>query len=617
MKQRFLFLLRTYIAFIALFWATKLCFMIYNGLEANQASLSDYFSCVFYGLPHDLATAGYVTAFIWLVLLCSLWFKIPRLKLGFHIYIGILSVLLALILLADICLYEYWGIKLDGTVFNYLDNPRGVLASVSITYTITCTILWILYALAIYYLLHLQYPNEELPPCRSLAEKGGSTLAFILIGGLMFLGIRGGVGKSTANVGMVYYSQNTYLNHTAVNPVFSLFYSLSLSEDFEKMHDYFPEDKRQSLFQSLGYNTESLGVDTLLNNQRPNVLIILMEGCGATFVHAFDSLAHPDITPNLNKLAQESVIFTQCYANSFRTDRGNVCTLSGYPAFPDISVMKLPSKCEKLPSIARSLQQEGYLTEYLYGGDINFTNTNGYLLSIGYKNTYGDTSFTLEERKTHNWGVTDHITFNRLYDMVMSYPQDQPWHTVLMTLSSHEPWEVPYDRIKDNMVYNSMAYLDDCIGNFMTRFRQTPHWDNTLVVLLPDHGILLPDNLSDDNPRKSHIPMIWTGGAIKGPRKIDNICNQTDLAATLLGQMGLSHDDFRFSRDVLSTTYIHPSAVHAWPEGIYYMDYSGITALNLLTKPQKVIVDTPSPSLRRADAANAFLQTCYDDLGAL
>ena len=149
----------------------------------------------------------------------------------------------------------------------------------------------------------------------------------------------------------------------------------------------------------------------------------------------------------------------------------------------------------------------------------------------------------------------------------------------------------------------------------MAQLKLTKQWDNTLVIILPDHGIGYPAGISDTDPRRSHIPMIWTGGAVKKAQHVDLICNQTDLPATLLGQLGLPHDDFRFSRDVMSRTYTRPSAVHVWSEGIFYMDDSGVSAINLLAKPQSVFSETPQPSPSRRQAANALLQVAYDDLG--
>lgn len=616
MKQRLFFLFKFYALLLLIFAFGKLLFMTYNGLEIHQAQGSDFFDVLIHGLPLDCATTGYLIAPLWLGLLLSLWWSFPLGKRLYQIYTAVVATLLALILLADTCLYEFWGIKLDGTIFNYIDSPKGATASVSTGYLIGVTIAFLVFSVLLFFAFRCIATRLQSMPTR-IQTKGRGTLVFLLLGGLIFLGIRGGIGKSTANVGMVYYTDNTFLNHAAVNPAFSVISSAFKTKNYSKIHDYFPEEQRAAIFSSLGYNTQSIDSDTLLTMRRPNVLVILMEGCGATFVHAVDPEADPNVTPHLNQLAKEGILFSQCYANSFRTDRGTVCTFSGYPAFPDVSVMKMPSKCEKLSALSGALRQAGYATSFLYGGDINFTNTNGYLMATGYDKTYGDQTFTAEERLTHNWGVTDHITFDRLYQMVTTQPESQPWHIGFLTLASHEPWVVPYDRIPDDKVKNAMAYLDDCIGNFIQRFRQTPQWNNTLIVILPDHGIHYPAELTDVQTRTSHIPLIWTGGAVKEAREISTICNQTDLVATLLGQLGLPHDDFPFSRDVLSKSYTHPSAVHVWSEGIYYMDETGCSVLNLLTKPQSVFKEDPQPSVQRRDAANAFLQTCYDHLGSL
>ena len=126
-----------------------------------------------------------------------------------------------------------------------------------------------------------------------------------------------------------------------------------------------------------------------------------------------------------------------------------------------------------------------------------------------------------------------------------------------------------------------MYYLDQCLGDFIQRFRQTKVWDNTLVILLPDHGIPYKD-IDERHPLMNHIPMIWIGGAVKEARRIEQVCNQTDLPATLLGQLGLNHDDFTFSRDVLSKSYTQPFAINTYTEGFSVNDSAGYVNYDLI-----------------------------------
>ena len=148
------------------------------------------------------------------------------------------------------------------------------------------------------------------------------------------------------------------------------------------------------------------------------------------------------------------------------------------------------------------------------------------------------------------------------------------------------------------------------------RLRQSPLWANLLIVLLPDHGIGYPEGLTDLDPRRAHIPLILCGGAVREHRTVDVLCNQSDLAATLLGQLGLAHDDFRFSRDVLSATYRHPSAVHVWSEGLWHLDATGLSAVSTQQADAAPLREEPQPSEARRRAAKAYLQTAYDDLAA-
>ena len=599
--------LSVFVSTIAVFVLMKPVFMFFNGFAERSFTVINFFEVLYHGLPLDFATAGYIASVPWLLSLAGIWVRIPGLRRIYLVYFFIVSVVLGLIFVADTCLYSFWDFKIDATVFNYIDSPKGAMASVSTLYVVTATIAVVVSCMIIFGFLRLSAPRDSVRcPRRFLA-----TLTMLLFGGVLFFFIRGSVGKSTANTGMVYFSNHQFLNHSSVNPVFSIFSMLGSTEDYAEKGNFFDEKKRARLFATLGYNTESIDTDTLLSTPRPNVLIILMEGFGGAFVEAIGG--EKGVTPNFNRLSQEGVIFTDCYANSFRTDRGTVCTFSGYPSFPDVSVMKQPEKNHTMPSIAASLKKVGYDTDFLYGGDVNFTNMQSYLRATGYDGIASERNFSIKERNTHAWGVTDKITFDYLYAMISKRDTDKPWHTAFLTLASHEPWEVPYSRIKNNEVANSMAYLDDCLGRFVEKIKRTPQWKNLLIVCLPDHAIEYPEGINETDLRHSHIPVLWIGGAVRKPVRIEKTCNQTDLAATLLGQMKIKHTEFRFSRDVLSKTYTNPFAFHTFSNGFMLKDSAGYSVFDIVSK--RALKETPCPTPQRIDAGKALLQTSYDDLG--
>lgn len=605
MKKRIAYLLSFFSAILGYFLIQKPLFMLYNDAAEKGTSLTDYGRVIFHGFTLDAATTGYLTALPWLAVLVSIWLKQFPLRKILTVYYALISLLVALIFIGDMALYPFWGFKLDASVFFYLDSPKNAAASVSIGFILLRAISILLLSALTTWGLYKLTP-AVLPATR---HRISGSIGTLLLGGVLFIIIRGGVTESTSNVGQVYFCNNEFLNHSAVNPAFSLLSSASKTQDYAKQFDFFDESKRKELFDGL-YPTSGKNTVELLNTKRPNMLIILMESYGGVFMESLGG--EPGVSPNLERLAKEGVFFTNCYANSFRTDRGTICTFSGYQSFPLLSVMKIPAKSRTLPSIAGKLVHEGYATDFLYGGDINFTNMKSYLLGSGYQKLTADVDFSMNERQ-NPWGVNDDITCEFLYNQIKQRPEGKPWHTAFLTLSSHEPFEVPYHRLEEK-IPNAFAFTDDCLGKLIDRLKQLPQWKDLLIVCLPDHGFAYPAGASASDPRIHHIPMIWLGGAIKQPMVIDKLMNQTDMAATLLAQMDIDHREFNFSRNVLGEEYTYPFAFYTYNNGMAFCDSTGVTLMD--NNSGKVLIDEPTPSLRRQELGKAILQSAHDDLGS-
>ena len=606
MKKRIAYISLYFFTVLLIFILQKPLFMLYNGSIEKGFGFADYMQVMIHGASLDAATAGYLTAFPFLLVLISIWFrKFPLKKILYGYYI-LAAALISIIFVVDMALYTFWGFKLDASVFLYIDSPKEALASVSVGF-ILLRVLAILLLIALDSWVLLKITPSVLTATR---KRIAGTAGMLLLGGVLFIIIRGGVTESTSNIGQVYFSNEPFLNHSAVNPDFSLLSSMGKSQDFASEFNFFDEEKRAALFDGLYPTTDGDSIIQVLNTKRPNILIILMEGFGGAFVEPLGGL--PDVTPHFNRLSKEGIFFTNCYANSFRTDRGTVCTFSGYLGLPTASVMKIPAKSRTLPAIAEGLSKAGYKTDFLYGGDINFTNMKSYLLSTGYQRLTANTDFSLAEQTSNAWGVNDDITFEYLYNQLRNRKEEGPWHTAFLTLSSHEPFEVPYHRLEDK-IPNAFAYTDECLGKFVDRLKQTPAWKDLLVICLPDHGFYYPREGSNAMPRFYHIPLLWLGGAVKQPMQVDKIMNQTDLAATLLGQLGLEHTAFTFSRNVLGSDYKYPFAFYSFNNGFSFRDSTGVTVFD--NNSGSILFDEPEADESRLDKGKAILQTVYDDLG--
>ena len=619
MKRALLYLLKTYTATVLLFIAAKVVFMLCNG-GGHDLTMGDYADVVGHGLSLDLSTALYILIVPFLVCMLSTWVGVSKWVL--RVYNAIVALALALAFVADSSLYPFWGFKLDASCMQYLSQPEGITQSVSVGYLLLRVVLVAIVAVGIYYLLSLLTPSFKGQEKTGLSERASAkstmpalkrrlaeTVVYVLLIPLLVIGIRGGLSESTTNIGQVYFSQNQFLNHAAVNPVFSFLYSASHQLGDLSQYHFMDDAECQRLLTGV-YTTESLLTDTLLTTARPHLLIILLESSGEEFAAAM---------PHLQQLKQEGVSFSQCYGNSWRTDRGTVCALSGYPSFPSVSVMKMPQKSRSLPGIARTLKAQGYQTTYVYGGDINFTNMRSYLIATGWEHLVSMDDYSTEERNSAQWGVRDDITFETIYQQICQLSPGHPQLIGYSTLSSHEPWDVPQAAgrwaAQDDEVLNAFAYLDYCLWNFVEKVRTTPAWENLLIVITADHGINYKQTDQQTPLLKNHIPMLWIGGAVREPRDIGLLCNQSDMAATLLGQLQLDHSDFAFSRDVLSATYSHPTAVHNYNNAQLLIDSTGHILYDF--DARRLIIDHSNNAEGLLRLNQAILQRTTADLSTL
>ena len=583
-----------------IFIVGKCGFMVYNH-DAATWTMADMLEVIGHGLSLDVSTALYFLIIPFFVAWASIWLPMPRwLMKPYYIFVAIAF---SLAFVYDTCLYPYWHFKLDALCLQYLETPSEAMASVSTGYILLLLLALIVVAV----IISLAY-IYVVPVYRLKKGHWWESFLFVLLIPVMVIAIRGGLDESTTNIGQVYYSQNQFLNHSAVNPVFSFLASFEKTASYVPDYQFMDDDECEAMMQGL-YPTTSENPDTLLTTQRPNVVVILMESCGGVFTQ--DIGGKKEVMPNLNRLESEGVYFSRFYANSYRTDRGTLCTWSGYPSFPRSSVMKMPAKTRLLPGIAGSMLREGYTTSYLYGGDINFTNMRGYLVNIGFEDLYWKTDYTLEEQQSAQWGVRDDITFKTLAQMVEQKSQEKrPFLVGYSTLSSHEPWDVPTHRLDDEIL-NAFNYLDECIGNFISEMKKSPAWDNLLIILLPDHGYSYGE-VGEEHPMHDHVPMLWLGGAVKEPRRITQICNQTDLPATLLGQLGIDHQDYHFSRDVLSKNYTYPFATHTYNNGISMVDSTGFAVLDL--NANMIVTDQSTDAQALIKKGKAILQMATREL---
>ena len=632
MKQ-IIWFVKTYATFVVLFVLQKPLFLFLEKGSATQPVdniFTELPAVIWHGLPLDLSMAGYLSVIPGFLSIAVVWLKRELVKPIMNIYFIIASLFITCSFLLNASLYPYWKYPLDSTpLFYFFTSPADAIASVSIWQVILSIVILIVLTIGVWFTLRMRGEKRQQYSRYAYGygglgsgkrkrfddfdrHRGRTSIILLLLTGLLFLPIRGGITVSTMNTGQVYYSQNAYLNHSAVNPLFSLLESITHQEDFASQYRFMKDKEADKIFATMtstsDKNTYPLLNEATFKKGTPDILIVIMESFASDIMPSMGS--YKDVAVCLDSIAQQSILFTRFYANSFRTDRGMVSILSGYPAQPTTSIMRYPRKTSQLPSIARNLAKyKNYKTTYYYGGDADFCNMRSYLVSQGYQHIISDANFPIED-KLSKWGVPDHILAAKMMEDIKAQQNEKrPMLRILQTSSSHEPFEVPYHRLKDKRL-NAFAYTDSVMGAIVREYRKLPRWKNTLIVFVPDHVGGYKENLNDHDRSRYQIPLILAGGAISRPMKVGIIGSQQDIAATLLGQLGVEHREFTFSKNMMSD---------ATPKFAFFAvnDAFGIVSeensLIYDNRAKRIVYDKGEKgfNLKRGQA---YLQKLYDDL---
>ena len=608
----FIFISAAYWLFCLAWFAIvqKPLFGLYNRRSSAEPVTADSTRQIYaHGLLSDAIVASYFT-FLPLTgcMICTLA-ATPVPHAAMTLYNLVIAIVAGLLVTADTALYKFWHFKIEASVMVYLRSIKGATASVSGLYLLTAFCAWAAISATFFFgaeavsrlcIGHLPMPAEPLAWWQTAA----TVLSFLTAIFALAITIRG-TGRRPYNPGKVYFTNNFFLNHWALNPIYNFIYSFTTKEEFKGRFRFFPQEECDRIVSEL-FPAGGTPQRRILKNSRPDILLVIWESFGSEYSELLGG--RPGITPCTDALARESILFANCTGGSFRTDRGLVNILSGYPAQPTTSIIRYTRKLPNLPGLARTLKAHGYATKAMHGGELSTMHKNDYYLASGHEHLLSQHDYP-KTAPAGKWGIHDGYMMQRAVEEAeRMHAEGRPFMLTLQTLSSHEPFKVPYSRLSDD-IDNSFAYTDHSLGEMVARLKESPVWDNLLLVVVADHGCSASSLLPADRPGYARIPIILGGGAITGPERIDTIMSQTDLAATLLAQMDIDHDEYIFSRDVLAATYTKHFALHVFHNGFMVVDSRGHT-----------IYDTVSGSTVEGDdderlaIGKAVVQSVYEDL---
>lgn len=602
MKSRLAIYFNYILYWLVFFIFCKVLFLIYHSALSAELAPTDWFLILLHGFRLDMSTVGYLMLIPSLLFIITSFFKEKVLRYALTIYHVLILAFLSFIIIVDAELYTHWGFRLDTTPLLYITSPKSALASVPFWVMIRNMMLGI----GVFTIFFYTYKRFVVQRIKQLqVGNWKSAVLFFTMLFMLFLPIRGSVGVAPINVGSAYFHENIYANHAAINVMWNVMYSVSKINRVENDYSFMDNAKAEQLFSEL-YN-EGEATQEFIKAEQPNVILIMLESFTFKIIGSLEG--EEGITPNFDQLTREGVLFSNFYASGDRTDKGLVAILSGYPAQPTTSVIKYPQKTQKLPFLSRDLKQTGYHTSFYYGGDIDFANMRSYIINGKFDHIITKDDFAAADINS-KWGVHDHIMFNRFLEDINQLKQ--PFFNAMLTLSSHEPYDVPMETViegsdNDSKFKNSAYYTDQCLGNFIKQAKQQEWWDNTVIVLLADHGKYVDDIKRNYEPARFKIPMLWLGGALAvKDTTISTYASQTDLAQTLVSQLNVIASDYPFGKDIFAPN-VHSFAYYAYNNGLGFLTDSTTQIYNNTNNRYTVNTSTTK------EYGKAYLQTFFQE----
>jgi phosphoglycerol transferase MdoB-like AlkP superfamily enzyme len=504
------------------------------------------------GLFYDLAAASYacIPLAIYLWLLPSKWYpkKFNRILLIIYFFVVILTLIFNAV--SEWFFWEEFSVRYNFIAVDYLVYTTEVIGNIRQSYPIN-TIITILLIVAggLTYLLRNLIWQSSIDKIHFGKRTRIAALLLIAPIATYFL----------VNHKWKYQSSNQYVNELAGNGMYDFGFAFWHNElDYNTFYKTLPIKQAVTIFKQ--------GLDSSANNHqnlfttrtiaangvenKMNVVLISVESLSANFLGSFGNTQN--ITPNLDSLGKQGMLFTKLYASGTRTVRGLEALSLCISPTPGQSIVKRPDN-KNLFTLGNVFRSKGYSSRFIYGGYGYFDNMTEFFSQNGYEVTDRSALAENEIHYANIWGVADEDLFTlSLRELDKDYKNNKPFFAQIMTVSNHRPYTYPEGRIDIPSHTNregAVKYTDYAIGKFIKEAKLKPWFANTLFVIVADHcassagKVELPVD-------KYHIPMIFYSPGHIAPSKFEKLTAQIDIGPTILGYLNFNYESKFFGQDV-------------------------------------------------------------------
>jgi len=577
---------------------------------AKETPSSLVLQSLWYGLKMDLSMAAYLTSLVCLFVIAALFIPFFRKRSIYFIYTGLILFVQLLLIIIDVESYKAWGTRVDSTPLKFLSSPKEAWASVT-----HLPLVLIFAGLIFIYLLLFWLFRKSISKSIVLLQNNKyrlvQALLLILFIGALIIPIRGGFQLSPLNQSSVYFCNNQYANNAAVNASWNFMFSaLQMNQLNKNLYEYMKDDEAEAIVKPL-FETEGK-IEQVINDSssvKTNVIFIIWESFTEKVMNK--NIDDKPVIKYFPELIKEGIYFSNSYSSGDRTDKGISAVLSGYPALPKGSIVNYPEKTAKLQGLGNLFLENGYNTQFYYGGESEFMNIKAYLSGQKFQQVITKENFEDGDMNS-KWGAHDDVVMKRILNDVPKIKQ--PFFTTWLTLSSHEPFETPMSPVfngndKETKFLNSLHYTDSIVYNFINELKKLPSWVNTLVIISADHGHYLP--ITGKRADDYRIPILWLGGVLKKQNVvIEKTVNQLDMAGSLTQQLHFKSNPFLFGKNVFDSTSKH-WAFFTFNDGIGFVTDSSRLLFDNAGK--KTVFEEGKSNKEHERIAKALMQKVYSD----
>lgn len=426
-----------------------------------------------------------------------------------------------------------------------------------------------------------------------VAYFGTSLVSFLVIVTLIIGGIRGDFKKSTRPINLIDASRdvkNVSQADVVLNTPFALIRTL-FSNNFKKMN-FVDEATISKLVQPIKHYTNNPKL-------KPNVVIFILESNAKEYFGSFNKdMEIPNYkgyTPFVDSLAQHSMIYTNAYANGYKSIHAMSSVLAGIPSFKD-AFTSSPYPKQKTESLVSTLKSEGYATSFFHGAPNGSMGFLGYANILGFDHYYGKNEYNNDADFDGVWGIWDEPFFQYFNTTISK--EKQPFMATLFSVSSHEPYQVP-DQYKgkfpkgDVNIHQCIGYTDFALKQFFASAKKEAWFKNTIFVFVGDHGnTIFYDEYKKEMNKNAVAMMIYKPNSdLVGESK--EYAQQIDLYPTILDLMGYNKPFRSWGRSLVGDKKIQPfvirysSNLYQFMSGNYICTFDGNIVLGFYDKKDK------------------------------